>query len=73
MNSLQERVAEQYVNFLAITSTPRSMSLDDIKNETQKDQTMQKVMSLVRSSRWHEIKTINDPHIDMKELQLFYN
>ena len=71
--SLQERVAEQYVNFLAITSTPRSMSLDDIKNETQKDQTMQKVMSLVRSSRWHEIKTINDPNIDMKELQLFYN
>ena len=34
---------------------------------------MQKVMSLVRSSRWHEIKTINDPNIDMKELQLFYN
>ena len=30
-------------------------------------------MSLVRSSRWHEIKTINDPNIDMKELQLFYN
>ena len=42
MKSLQERVAERYVNFLAITSTPQSMSLDDIKNETQKDQTMQK-------------------------------
>ncbi len=71
--SLQERVAEQYVNFLAITSTPRSMTLDDIKNETKKDKTMQQVMSLVRSSRWHEIKTINDPDIDTKELQLFYN
>lgn len=71
--SLQERVAEQYVNFLAFTSTPRSMTLDDIKKETKKDKTMQKVMSLVRSSRWHEVKTINDPNIDSAELQLFYN
>ena len=30
-------------------------------------------MSLVRSSRWHEIQTINDRHINTKELQLFYN
>ena len=49
------------------------MTLDDIKNETKKDKTMRQVMSLVRSSRWHEIKTINDPDIDTKELQLFYN
>ena len=34
---------------------------------------IQQVMSLVRSSRWHEIKTINDRHINTKELQLFYN
>ena len=71
--SLQERVAEQYVNFLATTSTPRSMTLEDIENETKKDKTIQTVISLVRSSRWHEIKSINDPNIDMKELQLFYN
>ena len=71
--SLQERIAKQYVKFLATTSTPRSMTLEDIKNETKKDKTIQTVISLVRSSRWHEIKSINDPNIDMKELQLFYN
>ena len=71
--SLQERVAEQCVNFLATTSIPRSMTLEDIKNETKKDKTIQTVLSLVCSSRWHKIKSINDPNIDMKELQLFYN
>ena len=29
-------------------------------------------MSLVRSSRWREIKTLNDSNIDIKELQIFY-
>ena len=47
--------------------------MEDIKNKTKKDKTTQTVISLVRSSRWHEIKFINDPNIDMKELQLFYN
>ena len=49
------------------------MTLEDIKDETKNDKTIQTVISLVRSSRWHEIKSINDPNIDMKELQLFYN
>lgn len=36
-------VAEEYVNFVAQHTTPKAMTLEEIKTETQKDPTLQKV------------------------------
>lgn len=49
------------------------MTLDELKDATSKDKTLQKVISFVQTSRWYEMKYLNDPDIDMQELQMFYN
>ena len=71
--SLQQKVAEQHVNFIANTSTPKSMTLDEIKDATSKDKTLQKIISFVQTSRWYEMKHLDDPDIDIQEMQMFYN
>lgn len=70
--NLQQYVAESYVNFIAFNSTPRSMTLDDIKEATSKDKTLTTVMNFVRTSQWYKVKFVEDSDIDLKELKAFY-
>jgi hypothetical protein len=44
-----ERAAEEYVNFFANLSTPKAMSLDDIKQATKEDAVLQKLVELIRN------------------------
>ena len=41
------------------------MTLDELKHATSKDKTLQKIVSFVQKSRWHEMKYLNDTDIDM--------
>ena len=66
-------MAEEHIGFIATKSTPKSMILGELKDATSKDKTLQKVISFVQTSRWYEMKYLNDPDIDMQELQMFYN
>ena len=69
-SSRQQRIAEHYVNFIAEISVPKAMSLEDVKNAT--DKTLLKSMEFVQTGRWFEIDSIHDPYIDVndrKELQ----
>lgn len=69
----QQKIAEQHVNFVANTSTPKSMTLDEIKDASSKDATLQKVISFVKTSQWYDMKNLTNPDINMQELQMFYN
>ncbi len=53
-NSRQEKVAEEFVNFLAETSTPKAISLTDLKSATRNDATLQALMKAVQTGKWHE-------------------
>ena len=66
---LQEQVAEEHISFIATTSTPKSMTLDELEDATSNDKTLQKVISFVQTSHWPEMKYLNDPDIDMQEQQ----
>ena len=52
----QQRVAEEYVNFVARYDTPIAISLDQIKKETLLDPTLQAVTSAVKTGKWYETK-----------------
>ena len=51
----EERIAEEYVNFIANTSTPVVLTLADIKTATAVDATLQTVIQLARSGQWHNV------------------
>ena len=70
---LQQKVAEEHISFIATTSTPKSMTFDELKDATSKVKTLQQVISFGQTSRWYEMKYLNDPDIDTQELQMFYN
>ena len=68
-NSRQEKVAEEFVNFLAETSMPKAISLTDLKSATRNDATLQAVMKAVQTGKWHE--TSKDARIDVSDFQSF--
>ena len=71
--SLSQDFAEQYVHFIATTSTPKALSLTEIADESSKDHTLMKAIDLLQSGRWHEIAHLDDPNIDKRELLEYKN
>ncbi len=53
--SRQEKVAEEYVNYIATTSTPTALTLSMVAETTGRDPTLRAVMDAVRSGRWYNV------------------
>ncbi len=53
--SRQEKVAEEYVNYIATTSTPTALILSMVAETTGRDPTLPAVMDAVRSARWYNV------------------
>ena len=51
----QQKLTEQYVNFLTNHAVPKAMTLQEIVEETNQDETLQVVKELIRSGKWYEI------------------
>ena len=51
-----EQSAEHYVNFIATHSTPKAMSLTEIKLATTRDKTLQKLMQLIQTNNWETME-----------------
>ena len=45
-------IAEEYVNFIASNAVPKAMTRDEVRDETNKDLTMQKLKECLRSGKW---------------------
>ena len=71
LSSREEIIAENFVNFLATTSTPKAMSVEEVQSETEKDQTLQKVIEMVRTNNWHS--AIPDDTLSKAEIESFRN
>lgn len=44
------KIAEEYINFITQNNTPRAMTLDEIKHKTLKDETLQRVSTLIHTN-----------------------
>jgi hypothetical protein len=51
-SSRQQKVAEDYINFIADTSMPGAITLDEVKQCTLKDSTLQQVMDCIHTGQW---------------------
>jgi len=49
----QQKVAEEYINYLATTSTPKALKTQDVEAATQADATLQGVAEAVTKGHWH--------------------
>ena len=49
----QEKLAEQYVNFIALNSVPKAMSLQEIVKATNEDKTLQCLRVSFKLNRWN--------------------
>ena len=66
----QDTIAEEYVNFITKNAVPKTMTLQEIEEETEKDQTLQAAIDLIRRNRWHEVDKIQDPTINKQDLKI---
>ena len=63
-----QKMAEQYVNFIAPSNTPRAMKIEDVKQFTENDDMMQRVIDLCRNGRWFQIQKT-----DVAMMREYYN
>ena len=50
--SSEERVAEEYINYIVEHTIPRSMTLKEIQQETKNDRVLQKVKKALDTGKW---------------------
>ena len=62
--------AEKYVNFVVSQATPKALSKEEIIEATANDATLQKVMELISSGRWDDLKPEDG---DVSTLRIFAN
>ena len=61
-------MAEEYVNYLATTSTPKALKTEDIESATQSDPTLQAVAEAIQKGNWHHVSKY--PSINVADFHL---
>ena len=61
-------MAEEYVNYLATTSTPKALKIQDIEEATQRDATLKAVAEAAAKGNWHHV--IKHSCVDVEEFRL---
>ena len=69
-----EESTEEYVNFIAINAVPKVITMEQLKEETCHDVTIQKVIEAKLHGNWHVIleSTTDDPRISTAELKALH-
>ena len=52
----QEKMAEQYVNFILDSDVPTALTLEEIQSATAQGPTLQTVIKNLNTGRWQEVK-----------------
>ena len=60
--SRQQKVAEEYINYLTANSTPKALKTQDIEAATQSDATLQAVVEAITKGNWHD--AVKRPRVD---------
>ena len=66
----RKTVADEYVSFIAETSTPKAMTWHDVRTASMNDIAITKALQLVQNGRWFEIKNVPDSPMqqELKEI-----
>ena len=51
-SSQQEKVAEQYINFLSAEATPKAVTLQEIEDATKADRVLQQAIEALHTGQW---------------------
>ena len=62
-------MAEEFVNFLVETSTPKAINLTDLKSASRIDPTLQAVKRSVQTGKWNE--NFKDARVNISDFQSF--
>ena len=49
----QQKLTEEYVNYLTRNSAPKAMTLEDIKTATDNDRTLKGLRAAIKLNKWH--------------------
>ena len=55
IRSREQQMAEHNMNAPASVATPMALTVDEVKHQTVKDTTLQVVINLVQTNKWHDI------------------
>ena len=70
--SHEERCAEEYVNFVSMHAVPKTLTLEEIKEATKADITLQAAIQAIQTKQWHNGKL--QPHVDCKSIaRMFFS
>ncbi|GAB1602673.1 hypothetical protein Ahia01_000547000, partial [Argonauta hians] len=67
-SSREQKIAEEYVQYLAINSIPKAMTLEQVQVETARDRTLQAVIQAIRTGIWQDQRS-NVPPGEMRSLE----
>ena len=56
LSSREEKMAEDYVNFISQTSLLKAVTIEEVQSATTEDSTLQAVITMIQTRRWHEVK-----------------
>ncbi|XP_068675612.1 uncharacterized protein [Montipora foliosa] len=66
--SRQQKVAEEYVSYLATTSTLKALKIQSIEEATQSDATLKAVAEAIAKGNWHHV--VKHRCVDVEEFRL---
>ena len=52
----EQKIAEEYINYILSTSTPKAMTIDEVATETAKDKTLTTVIQAILTNKWHGVE-----------------
>ncbi len=52
--SREQKIAEEYVHYIATTSTPKALTVSEIEEATKADATLQAVLKAIETGNWYE-------------------
>ena len=68
VSSREEKIAEEYINYISVNGIPKAMSLKDVKRETIKDPTLQAVSSALQTGKWYKYKHAAEVNSELFQL-----
>ena len=72
----EQKIAEEYINYILSTSTPKAMTIDEVATEMAKDKTLTTVIQAILTYKWHGVEdginkaTFHTLHTNSDELSL---
>ena len=52
----EQKIVEEYINYILSTSTPKAMTIDEVATETAKDKTLITVIQAILTNKWNGIE-----------------